>query len=210
MKRTLLYTCILLFAATLLPDHVLAQQTQDSVRHTANLKDNTIFWREGKLVHHKGGNVSELREPVQYSNGTVVSPNGQVRLANGKTYTLKQKNAVSPQGQIVLAADDIFTHTTIVDHEKQVVGDTETRINVIDGQIVSAGNQKQTYTYSLAQDRKIKLLEQLVKLMEQRTALLEANLTPAERRSIEAHHSGLDKQLSIINQQLQALPGASQ
>ncbi|WP_207436248.1 DUF6799 domain-containing protein [Sabulibacter ruber] len=206
MKRTALYAVLLLVALLNLPEAAFAQQTGDSLVTKANIKDNTIFWQQGKLVQHKAGKLYELQEPIQYSNGTVVSPTGQVRLPDGKNYMLKQKNAVSPQGRVVLVADDIFTHDTIIEHEKQVVGDTETRIVVVDGQMVSAGNNKQKFTYSLAQEKKIQLLEQMVKLLEQRTALLEANLTPAERRSIEAYYDGLNKQLTVVNQQLQALP----
>ncbi|KAA3440752.1 DUF6799 domain-containing protein [Rufibacter hautae] len=205
MKRTVLYRLSFFLAFICLSELSLAQQTSDSLITRSNIKDNTIFWQQGKLVQHRGGKLYEVQEPVQYSNGTVVSPSGQVSLAGGKTYTLKQKNAVNPQGKVVLVADDIFTHNTIIEHEKKVVGDTEVRILTVNGQIVSAGNQKQKFTYSLAQEKRIQLLEQLVKLQEQRNALLEANLTAQERQSIEAYYNGLNKQLTSVNQQLQAL-----
>ncbi|MBC3540455.1 DUF6799 domain-containing protein [Rufibacter sediminis] len=204
MKRATLY---LLVAFTFLATASTswAQQTSDSLITQANIKDNTIFWQQNKLVQHRGGKLYEVQEPVQYSNGTIVSPSGQVRLPDGKTYTLKQKNAVNPQGKVVLVADDIFTHTTIVEHEKKVVGDTEVRIVTVDGQIVSAGNQKQKFTYVLPEEKRMKLLEQIVQLQEQRAALLEANLTASERKSIEAYYNGLNKQLTAVNQQLQTL-----
>ncbi|WP_205503459.1 DUF6799 domain-containing protein [Rufibacter psychrotolerans] len=205
MKGTLLF----FLAAVLLgglPRAASAQVHADSLITRANIKDNTIFWHQGKLVQHRGGKLYEVQEPVQYGSGTIVSPSGQVRLPNGRNYVLKQKNAVSPQGHVVLVADDIFTHEAIVQHETQTVGDTETRILVVDGQVVSAGNNKQKVTYTLPQEREIQLLEQMVKLLEQRTALLEANLSPAERSSIKAYHEGLNKQLAALDQQLQALP----
>ncbi|ALI99290.1 DUF6799 domain-containing protein [Rufibacter tibetensis] len=205
MKRTILYSLVCIVALSCAPYLSTAQQTSDSLITRSTIKDNTIFWQQGKLVQHKGGRLFEVQEPVQYSNGTVISPNGQVRLPNGKNYMLKQKNAISPQGNVVLVADDIFTHNTIVEHEKKVVGDTEVRIVTVDGQIVSAGNNKQQFTYPTAKEKRIQLLEQMVNLMEQRTALLEANLTPAERKSIEAYYNGLNKQLASVNQQLQAL-----
>ncbi|WP_210489503.1 DUF6799 domain-containing protein [Rufibacter aurantiacus] len=205
MKRTVLYHLFFFLAFTGISQLAWAQQTSDSLITRSNIKDNTIFWQQGKLVQHRGGKLYEVQEPVQYSNGTVVSPSGQVNLAGGKTYTLKQKNAVNPQGKVVLVADDIFTHNTIIEHEKKVVGDTEVRILTVDGQIVSAGNQKQKVTYTLAQEKRIQLLEQIVKLQEQRNALLEANLTAQERKSIEAYYNGLNKQLTSVNQQLQAL-----
>ncbi|WP_210461970.1 DUF6799 domain-containing protein [Rufibacter roseolus] len=205
MKRTVLYRLFFFLAFTGISQLAWAQQTSDSLITRSNIKDNTIFWQQGKLVQHRGGKLYEVQEPVQYSNGTVVSPSGQVNLSGGKTYTLKQKNAVNPQGKVVLVADDIFTHNTIIEHEKKVVGDTEVRILTVDGQIVSAGNQKQKVTYTLAQEKRIQFLEQIVKLQEQRNALLEANLTAQERKSIEAYYNGLNKQLTSVNQQLQAI-----
>ncbi|GGK84607.1 DUF6799 domain-containing protein [Rufibacter glacialis] len=208
MKRILLYSFSLLLlsvALSCVPHFSLAQQTSDSLITRATIKDNTIFWQQGKLVQHRGGKLYELQEPVQYKNGTVVSPNGQVRLPDGKNYTLKQKNAVNPQGRVVLVADDIFTHTTIIEHEKKVVGDTEIKITTINGQVVSAGNNQQQITYTTAQMKRLQLLEQIVHLLEQRNALLEANLTPAERKGIEAYYNGLNKQLASVNQQLEAL-----
>ncbi|RNI23409.1 DUF6799 domain-containing protein [Rufibacter latericius] len=205
MKRIALYGFLFIVIILSSAHASLAQQTSDSLLTQANIKDNTIFWKQDKLVQHRGGKLYEVQEPVQYSNGTIVSPTGQVRLPDGKNYTLKQKNAVNPQGRVVLVADDIFTHHTIVEHEKKVVGDTEVRIVTVDGQMVSAGNQKRKYTYSLAQEKKIKLLEQLVKVQEQRAALLEGKLTASEQKSIEAHFNGLNKQLSTINQLLQTL-----
>ncbi len=187
------------------PQATFAQQRADALITQANIKDNTIFWHKGKLVQHRGGQLYELQEPVQYNSGTVVSPNGQVRLPDGKNYTLKQKNAVNPQGRVVLVADDIFTHTTIVEHEKKVVGDTEVRIQTVDGKMVSAGNSQQKVTYTLPEEKRIHLLEQIIRLQEQRTALLEANLTAHERKKIEAYYNGLNKQLTAVNQQLQAL-----
>lgn len=172
----------------------------------STIKDNTIFWQQGKLVQHKGGKLYAVEAPIQYSNGTTVSPDGQVRMPDGKTYTLKQKNAVSPQGRVVLVADDIFTYNTIIEQEKKVVGDTETRITTVDGKIVSVGNNKGRTTYPLGQVKRTQLLEQRVKLLEERAALLEKNLTAQERKSIEAYYNGLNKQLTALDQKLQALP----
>jgi hypothetical protein len=208
MKSLVLYSFLMIAACLGIPQAIFAQQKADSLITQASIKDNTIFWHQGKLVQHRAGKLYELQEPVQYSSGTVVSPSGQVRLPDGQNYTLKQKNAVNPQGRVVLVADDLFTHNTIVEHEKKVVGDTEVRIQTVDGKMVSAGNSAQKVTYALPEEKRIQLLEQIVKLQEQRTALLEANLTPAERKNIEAHYNGLNKQLNAINLQLQALPPA--
>lgn len=205
MKSISLFVFLFLGSLLSLPSTSWAQQGQDTMITRSNIKDNTIFWQQGKLVQHKGGKLYAVEAPIQYSNGTTVSPDGQVRTPDGKTYTLKQKNAVSPQGRVVLVADDIFTLNTIVEHEKKVVGDTDTRIVTVDGKIVSAGNNKSMMTYSLGQDKRTQLLEERVKLLEERTALLEKNLTAQERKSIEAYYNGLNKQLDAVNQKLQAL-----
>ncbi|AKQ47338.1 hypothetical protein TH63_19505 [Rufibacter radiotolerans] len=189
-----------------MPTASWAQQGQDTMITRSTIKDNTIFWQQGKLVQHKGGKLYAVEAPIQYSNGTTVSPDGQVRMPDGKTYTLKQKNAVSPQGRVVLVADDIFTYNTIIEQEKKVVGDTETRITTVDGKIVSVGNNKGRTTYPLGQVKRTQLLEQRVKLLEERAALLEKNLTAQERKSIEAYYNGLNKQLTALDQKLQALP----
>jgi hypothetical protein len=205
MKSFLLSVCLFLGTSFSLPLVSWAQQGQDSLVTRSNIKDNTIFWQQGKLVQHRGGKLYAVDAPVQYSNGTTVTPDGQVRLPDGKTYTLKQKNAVSPQGRVVLVADDIFTLNTIIEQEKKVVGDTETRIVTVNGKIVSAGNNKNTITYPQGLDKRTQLLEQRVKLLEERAALLEKNLSGQERKSIEAYYNGLNKQLAAVNQKLQAL-----
>ncbi|WP_197088601.1 DUF6799 domain-containing protein [Rufibacter radiotolerans] len=206
MKSLFLFVCLLLGTWVCLPTASWAQQGQDTMITRSTIKDNTIFWQQGKLVQHKGGKLYAVEAPIQYSNGTTVSPDGQVRMPDGKTYTLKQKNAVSPQGRVVLVADDIFTYNTIIEQEKKVVGDTETRITTVDGKIVSVGNNKGRTTYPLGQVKRTQLLEQRVKLLEERAALLEKNLTAQERKSIEAYYNGLNKQLTALDQKLQALP----
>ncbi|GAB2552259.1 DUF6799 domain-containing protein [Rufibacter soli] len=206
MKSFLLSVCLFLGTSFSFPLVSGAQQGQDSLVTRSNIKDNTIFWQQGKLVQHRGGKLYAVEAPVQYSNGTTVTPDGQVHLPDGKTYTLKQKNAVSPQGRVVLVADDIFTHNTIIEQEKKVVGDTETRIVTVNGKIVSAGNNKNTITYPQGLDKRTQLLEQRAKLLEERAALLEKNLSSQERKSIEAYYNGLNKQLTVVNQKLQALP----
>jgi hypothetical protein len=205
MKSVSLFVILLLGSLFFGPAPTWAQQGQDSIITRSTIKDNTIFWQQGKLVQHRGGKLYAVEAPVQYPNGTTVAPDGQVRLPDGKTYTLKQKNAVSPQGRVVLVADDIFTHNTIVEHEKKVVGDTETRIVTVNGKMVSAGNNKNTITYPQGQDKRTQLLEQRVKLLEERAALLEKNLSASERNTIEAYYNGLNKQLATVNQKLQAL-----
>ncbi len=156
-------------------------------------------------MQNKGGQLYEVQEPFQYANGTVVLPDGRVRTPDGKTVALKPKNAVSPQGRVVLVADDIFTYGAIVNHERQVVGDTETRIVVIDGQVTTVSNHQEKHVYSLAQEKKIQLLEQLVSLLEQRAKLLETALTAADRKTIQAYYDGLNKQLAAVEFQLQKL-----
>ncbi|WP_066833041.1 DUF6799 domain-containing protein [Rufibacter ruber] len=211
MKAFVLPLCFLAAALCGTSTVALAQQTtasSDSLVTRANIKDNTIFWRDGKLVQNKGGKLHEVQEPIVYDNGTTVLPDGRVRTKDGKTLTLKLKHAVSPQGRVVLVADDIFTYGAIVDHERQVVGDTETRIVVIDGQVSSVSNHKEKQVYSLGQEKRIQLLEQLVQLLEQRSKLLEAALSDSDRKNMEAYYNGLNKQLSAVELQLKNLPAA--
>lgn len=180
----------------------------DSLVTRANIKDNTIFWQQEKLVQHKGGQLFEVQDAIEYPNGTVVFSDGRVRTHEGKTLTLKQKHAINPQGRVVLVADDIFTYATIIGHERQTVGDTETKIVVIDGKIASVASGDEKQVYNLGREKKIKLLEQKIKLLEQRAKLLETALTDAERQSIEAYYNGLNRQIANVNHLINILPPA--
>jgi len=169
---------------------------------SANLKNNTIFWQQGRLVQHLNGKLLPVQAPVTYANGTVVLADGKVQTPDGNTQVLQQKEAVNPQGRVVLAADDLFAHHAILAHEREVVGDTETKIVVIDGKIASVAHGKEKQVYGIGQEEKIQLLEQMVQLLQQRSALLEDSLSKAELKSIQGHYQGLNKQLSIVENQL--------
>ncbi|MFC6996188.1 DUF6799 domain-containing protein [Rufibacter roseus] len=209
MKNIYLAFCLLLTFSVCSGITASAQAqtstSSDTVLTKTTIKDNTIFWQQDHLVQHKGGRLLKVQDPIQYENGTIVFADGRVRTPDGKTLVLEKKHAINPKGRIVLVADDLFTHDTIIKHERQTVGDTETRIVVIDGKIASVANNKEQQVYSTGLNEKAQLLEKMTELLEQRLKLLETALTPAEMRKIQGYYDGLNKQITIVEEEIKSL-----
>ncbi|AMM50546.1 hypothetical protein TH61_04265 [Rufibacter sp. DG15C] len=204
----LLFACSFLGLSTTTQAQTTPSKT-DSLITRATIKDNTIFWNQNRLVRHSQGNLEAIDEPVKYPNGTSISPEGKVRLANGKTYTLSMKQAINPQGNIVLVADDLFTYNAIQEQERQVAGDTETKIVVINGQISSIKESGKTNATPTGMQKKVELTRQLVDLLEQRSKLLEAKLAATEKDKTAAQVKGLNARIASVERDLQRL-GAQQ
>ncbi|QHL87756.1 hypothetical protein GU926_10075 [Nibribacter ruber] len=210
MKAVFYLLALLLAAVSLSPATALAQDSstpQDTVLTRQNIKDNTIFWNQNRLVRHNKGELEPLDTPAKYPNGTTVSPEGKVRLPNGRTITLQLKQAVNPQGKIVLAADDLFTYTAIQEQERQVAGDTETRIVVINGQISSIKQSGKVTASNIGLQKQVELTQQLVSLLEQRSQLLEAAMAPADKEKAASQTRYLTNRIAAVERDLKQNAG---
>lgn len=180
-------------------------QTAASGASTVTYKDNTVFWRDSVLVHHQSGQFTPVSSAIKYPNGTTISADGTVQLANGKTQKLKLHQALSPQGKIVLAADDIFTVATIQQTEQQVVGDTETKLFMVNGQLTSVTSGAKAADHQQYTQRQIALLEKMNALLEKRATLVEASLTEEQRMQINAQRNLLDAKIAAIDRRLKGM-----
>ncbi|GAA4311602.1 hypothetical protein GCM10023183_30430 [Nibribacter koreensis] len=208
MKTLFTLSLLAVLAFSGFSNGAMAQTTTsgtDSLVTRSTLKDNTIFWNQNRLVRHNQGNLEPIDATVQYPNGTSISPEGKVRLSNGRTSTLSLKQAINPQGKIVLVADDLFTYSTIQEQERQVAGDTETKIVVINGQISSIKESGKVTTTSVGLQRQVELTQQLVDLLEQRTKLLEARLAASEKEKTAAQIKGMNARIATVERDLQRL-----
>lgn len=102
MKKTflILFAFCLSFGA-FAQDTTGQDQSQNMESHDMQskmMKPDGIHMKDGKMILMQNGQRSELTQDMTLTNGTVVSPNGTVKLADGTTQTLKDGDFIDMNG----------------------------------------------------------------------------------------------------------------
>lgn len=73
-------------------------QMQSQDMQSKMMKPDGIYMKDGKMILMQNGQRSELTQDMTLTNGTVVSPNGTAKLADGTTQTLKDGDFIDMDG----------------------------------------------------------------------------------------------------------------
>ena len=110
MKSSLAHTLLLLAlssvavqAQTKVPPRKPAAPKPRMVSNGATMKDG-ITMKEGKVLLTQQGLTNPLTQEMALTNGTKISPTGNVTMANGSTVTLKEGDMLSLSGRLTTAA----------------------------------------------------------------------------------------------------------
>lgn len=103
MKKLLM---CLLFAGSL-TTVVTAQTTGAPKTHNLQQQKDYVLLKDGKAHLVKGGNITPIESDMTLTNGTVISPNGSVKSAEGTTVLLKEGEKIDLDGKLILKTDEL-------------------------------------------------------------------------------------------------------
>ncbi|HEX8427922.1 DUF6799 domain-containing protein [Hymenobacter sp.] len=90
-------------AQTKLPPRKPVQPKGKVVSKGISVKDG-VMMKEGKVLMTQSGITSPVTQEASLVNGTKISPDGTVTMANGTTATLKEGDYMSLSGRLTTAA----------------------------------------------------------------------------------------------------------
>ena len=161
------------------PHRASAQPGGSSAQTTARTQ---FVFQDGVVVRRDGTTITPLTQNVRLKDGTKINyKSGIIELPTGKITTLREGDFVRPDGGIVFGSPASAAAAR--------------------GETVKGGEQFDTYVQkfgtAMGPAQQLNLMQQKIELLEQKVTML------SEGRSDAPSTSLIDKQIEIINNQLQ-------
>ena len=99
MKKVVTLIVVALFTTA-----TFAQDTKMEVKHEMHgdgkMKHECYMMKDGALMHCMGDKAEAQKTSVKLKGGTVISPNGEIKMKDGKTLKLENGQCMSMMGSV--------------------------------------------------------------------------------------------------------------